>query len=99
MVFGPADAHQIQASFASQQGDLVGGIHRIVAADIDEVTDVVGLEYIDATFKVLGLLLLQLVPASPDRSGGRRVTQQGDLVRAIEPLRSINSSFNTPSMP
>ena len=80
IVFGPPIADQIQPAFASQFGDLVGGVHRVVAADVDEVADVVGFEDVDATREILRLLLLQLVAAGADRSGGRRVAQQRDLV-------------------
>ncbi len=63
-------------------GDLVGGVHRVVAADVAEVADVVRLEHFDHAVEVFGLLGLQLVAAGADRARGGRGAEQGDLLAA-----------------
>ena len=78
--------------------DLVGGVLRVVAADVEEVADVVGLEDLDDALEVLVLPLLELVPAGADAAGGGRGPQQGDLLAGVAE-RSISSSLRTPSMP
>ena len=53
---GDADGRRVQAALVGQVGDLVGSVHRVVAADIEEVADVVGAQDLDDPFKILGLL-------------------------------------------
>ena len=83
MVFGHADGHEIQAALVGQLRDLVGRIHRVVAADIHEIADVVGTEHVDHPLKVFVLALLQLVAACADRTGGGREPQEGNLVAGL----------------
>jgi hypothetical protein len=58
-----------------QVRDLVGRVHRIIAADVQEIADVMGTEDVDDPLEILVLIALELVPASADRAG-RRCTAQ-----------------------
>src|SRR5574343_788114 len=74
------DANNGVAHLLGNLRHLPGGIHGIVAAVVEEVTDIVRLEYLDQAL-VLGLVLLkalQLVAAGTEGSA-RRVPQAGDI--------------------
>ena len=76
---GDAHADETQAPLVGEFGDLVGRIHRVVAADIAEVADVVGLEDFDEAVEVLLLRFAEFVPARADRTGRRRHPQQSNF--------------------
>ena len=80
---GHADADQVEAALLGERRDLVGGVHRVVAADVAEVADVVRLENVDNTVEILGLLRAELVAARADRARRRRRSQQGDLLARL----------------
>jgi hypothetical protein len=79
-------------------GDLVSGVHGVVAAIVHEIADIVGPKDLDDSVKVLGLVRLELVAAGADGPGSG-----GHARRAISSVlcaeRSRRSSFSTPSMP
>ena len=87
---GHADGHKVQPALVGQQGDLVGRVHGVVAADVEQVAHVVGPQHVDHALEILVLPLLQLVAACADGTGGRREPQQGHLFgrlgREIEQL-------------
>ena len=97
--FRHADGDQIEPALAGQLGDLVGRVHRIVAADVEKIANVVGLEHVDRAVEILGLRRLELVAAGADRAGRRRVPQAAILLPTDWAERSSSSSFSTPSMP
>ncbi|GBE09471.1 hypothetical protein BMS3Abin12_00015 [bacterium BMS3Abin12] len=79
---GDADAGEGVAHLLTQLGDLAGGVLRVVATVVEEVADVVRLEYLDQAF-VLGTILLearQLVACRP-KGATRGVAQGGDGLR------------------
>ena len=78
-----ANTDQIQTSLLSHLGDLVGGVHGVVAADVDEVPNVMSLEHVDTAFEVLLLVCLQLVSTGTDGTSRRRVSQQRDLIDGL----------------
>ncbi len=80
---GHADADEAQTPLVGELGDLVGRVHRVVAADVAEIADVVGLEDFDQAVKVLLLRFAELVAAGADRAGRRRHPQQGDFVGGL----------------
>ena len=80
---GDADADEVQAPLVGEFGDLVGRVHRVVAADVAEIADVVGLEDFDQAVEVLLLRFAELVAAGADRAGRRRHPQQGDFVGGL----------------
>ena len=55
IVFGTPTADEVQPALVGELGDLVGGVHRVVAADVQEVSDVVGLEDFEDAVEILGL--------------------------------------------
>ena len=61
-----ADRLQLQASFSREECDFVGGVHGVVAAVIEEITNVVCFEDFDDAFEVFVLPGLELVTASSD---------------------------------
>ena len=77
------DAQNVQSPFLSEFGDLVGGIHRVVAADVAEIPHVMSTEHLDDPLEVLLLVFLQLVPAGADRAGRGRGPQQSDFLRIL----------------
>ena len=72
-----ADHPELVALLLGQLGDLVGGVLGVVAPDVEEIADVVGLEDLDHALEVL--LLLELVAAGPEGRPGR-VAQGPDLL-------------------
>jgi hypothetical protein len=72
-----ADDAQLIALLLRQLGDLVGRVLGVVAADVEEIADVVGLEDLDDALEVL--LLLELVAARAERRA-RRVAERPDLL-------------------
>ena len=79
---GHADDAQVVAALDGLLVDLVRGVLRIVAADVEEIADVVGLEHLEQPVHVLrgllGLLLeIDLVAAGAQR-GRRGVAQAFD---------------------
>src|SRR5690606_26686693 len=68
-----------------QLGNLQAGVCRIAAAVIEEVTNIMGLEYVDQTlvFSAVGFQAFQLVTARAE-STGRRVAQGSDVFRRLE---------------
>ena len=84
VVDGLRDTHAAHFIAVSQHelGDLVAGIHGVVAAVVEEVANVVLLEH-GENLLIIGLVLvgiLQLVAAGAQRRGGG-VLHQGQLVR------------------
>ena len=77
---GHADGHQVQPALVGQLGDLVGRVHRVVAADVEQIADLVGPQDLDHPLEILGLARLELVAAGADRAGRRRESQQGHLL-------------------
>ena len=74
-----ADADHLVAELIADLGHLVSGVHRVVAAVVEEVADVVRLEYFDEAL-VLGAILLEaleLVARGPE-CARRRVSQSFD---------------------
>ncbi len=65
---GNADDAEGVALFLGELGDLVGGVLGIVAAGVEKVADVVGLEDLEDAFKVG--LLLELVAAGAEGGAG-----------------------------
>jgi hypothetical protein len=72
-----ADDAQLIALLLGQLGDLVGRVLGVVAADVEKVPDVVGLEHLEHPLEIL--LLLQLVAAGA-QGGARGVAQGADLL-------------------
>ena len=73
---GHADDAQRVVALDGLLVDLVRGVLRVVAADVSEVADVVGLEDLEQPVHVLGRLLrllleIDLVAAGAQRGGGR----------------------------
>ena len=73
---GHADDAHVVAALDGFLVDLVGGVLGVVAADVEEVADVVGLEHLEQPVHVLGgllrlLLEINLVAAGAQRGGGR----------------------------
>ncbi len=71
--------HHLETAFARELGHLVGSVHRVVAADVKEIADVMGAENLDDALEILVLSGLELVAAGPDRAGGRGRAEEGDL--------------------
>ena len=78
-----ARGDEVQPALGRQRAHLVRGVHRVVAADVEEIADVVRLEHLDRAVEVLPVLLLELVAAGADRAGRRRDAQQLDLLRRL----------------
>ena len=76
---GNAGGDQVESAIVGQLAHLVGGVLRVVAADVEEVADVVGLEDVDDALEVLVLPFLELVAAGADAAGRGRGAQQRDL--------------------
>ena len=83
------DPNEIESPGLCQFRHLVGGVHRIIATDVDEVAHIVGLEDVDRSLKILVLASLQLIPASANRPGGGACTEVERLPRAIGPLDPV----------
>ena len=77
---GHAGGHQVEPALVRELAHLVGRVLRVVAADVEEVADVVGPEDVDDALEVLVLAFLELVPAGADAAGRRRGAQEGDLL-------------------
>ena len=77
---GHAGGDEVEPPVGRELADLVGRVLRVVAADVEEVADVVGLEDIDDALEIEVLPFLQLVAAGADAPGGRRGPQEGDLL-------------------
>ena len=75
--FRNADDAKVVALLLSQFRNFVGGVLRIVASDVEKVTDVVGLENLEDALVVA--LFLQLVTARTE-SGAGRVTESANLL-------------------
>ena len=75
-----ADDAQLIALLLGQLRDLVGRVLGVVAADVEEIADVVGLEDLQDPLEIL--LLLQLVAARAER-GPRGVAQGADLLLGL----------------
>ena len=69
------DDPQLVALLLGELGDLVGGILRVVSARVEEIANVVGLEYLEHPLEIG--LLLQLVAHRTQR-GARRRAQPAD---------------------
>ncbi len=77
---GYAGRHQVEPPVAREQADLVRCVLRVVAADVEEIADVVGLEDINDALEIFVLSLLELVATGADAPRGGRGPQQGDLL-------------------
>jgi hypothetical protein len=79
------------AELIADLGHLVSGVHRVVAAVVEEIADVVGLEDFDQAL-VLGAILfeaLQLVTGRAERSGGRvpeRLDRRARLLAHVDEI-------------
>ena len=62
---------------------FVGRVHRVVAADVAEVADVVRAKHVDDAIEVFRLMFAELVAASADRAGGGSRPQQSNLFRIL----------------
>ena len=86
---GHADAGDRVAELLAHLRDLVRGVHRVVAAVVEEVADVVGLEDLDQPL-VLGAVLVEALELEARRaeSAGGRVLEALDrrlvLLRAVD---------------
>jgi len=78
--FRNADRLKIETPQLRKLRDFVGGVHRIVAAVVQKVSDIVSLENLDDPLEVFVLMRLEFVSASSDGTGNRRVTEQGDFL-------------------
>ncbi len=58
----------------------MGGVLGVVAADVEEEADIMGLQHRDDALEVLVLAGLELVAAGADGAGGGGGAEQGDLV-------------------
>jgi len=76
-------SHQVDPALARQAGDLARRVHRVVAPDVEEVADLVGLHHADQPLEVLSLVLPELVPAAADRSRCRGEAQALDLLAGL----------------
>ena len=74
-----ADHAHLPALLLGELGDLVGGILGVVAARVEEIADVVGLEDLDHALEVL--LLLELVAAGAQRGAGGVAQAADGLLR------------------
>src|SRR5690606_1684913 len=86
-----ADRDQVQAGLGGEVSDLMRCVHRVVAADVKEVADVVRLHHVDHALEVFLLAGLELVAARPNRPGGGRRPQQCDLARILR--RKVEQLF------
>ncbi len=66
---GHAHGHQVQAPLVGQLGDLVGRVHRVVAADVEEIAHLVGPQHLDHPLEIL---LLPLASACSGRCRSSR---------------------------
>ncbi len=73
---GATDAYQIHTAVLTELSNLVRGIHRVIAANVNEVAHVMSLQHIDHSFEIFVLSFFELIPARPNRSGSRSVSQQ-----------------------
>ena len=80
---GAADHHQVETTPLRQFGNFIGRVHRIVAADVEEIAHLVSLEDLHDTLDILDLLLLELVAAGSDAPSRRRHPEQGDFLRRL----------------
>ncbi len=74
------------------------GVLGVVAADVEEVAHVVGLEHVDDAREIFVQPLLEFVPAGADPPAAGEVPQQSDLF--VRSRGQIDQLFlRTPSMP
>ena len=78
-----ADGHQLQPALAGQRRHFMGGVHRVVAADVEKIADIVRSKHFDHALEVFGLGRLELVAAGADRAGRGRASQQRDFFRRL----------------
>ena len=71
------DNAELVALFLGEFGNLVGGVLRVIATDVEEVADVVRLEDLEHAFEIL--LLLELVTAGAEGGAGG-VPEGADLL-------------------
>ena len=70
---GNPGGDQIESAIVRQLAHLLGGILRVVAADVEEIADIMRFENVDDAFEVKVLTFLELVAAGADAPGrGRR---------------------------
>ncbi len=80
IVLGTPTATISRPALGGELRHLVRGVHRVVAADVEEVTNLVRGENVQNAIEVFGLLRPQLIATRADRPGGRRIAQQRHLV-------------------
>src|SRR5438874_1595337 len=76
---GNPGGDQVESTVLGQIAHLVGGILRVIAADVKEVADIMRFEYVDNAFEVKFLPLLELVTAGADAAGRGRRAQEANL--------------------
>ena len=88
---GNADKADVAADFGGVVAQFEDGIHAVVAADIEEVADIIAAQHVE-NFLIDGLHLVAfrqfVAAASQIRSGG--VAQQGELPRRAEHVRQVD---------
>ena len=83
IVLGTPTATRSKPLLLGQAGDLVGRVHRVVAADVEEIADIVGPKHVDHPLEVLLLPFAELVAAGADRAGRGRKPQQRHFFRRL----------------
>ena len=102
--FGNANSNQIHPTLSRLLAHLVRGIHRIIAADVEKVADIVSGHHIKRAIEILLLMIFEFVTASADRSSAGSRSQEcnfgGVLTRQVEqllfehPLNTVTSTVD-----
>ena len=73
---GHAHHDKVIALLMRQLGDAGRGVHRVVAADIEEIADIVAAQHVHDALEIFLLVFLELIAAGSDKPGARGVPQQ-----------------------
>jgi hypothetical protein len=74
------DRAQLNPLSFCQFGNFVGGVHGVVSAIVEEITDVMGLENLYYPPEILLLMRLEFVAAGSDRPGNGCIAQKSDFL-------------------
>lgn len=74
--FGNANSNQIHPTLSRLLAHLVRGIHRIIAADVEKVADIVSGHHIKRAIEILLLMIFEFVTARADRSSAGSRSQE-----------------------